>query len=657
MAKEQLFEKIVRIQTVKTLKWNRLLLLPGADDKRNNETDNLHLVNWEATDAAVFQRQYLLLMAIMLMVLLVYFVRVWHLQVLQGVRYRYQSENNRIRLEDIPAPRGIIFDRNGTALVENRPAYHLLLVREDVTDMDQTIKELARLCGKTPQDFFSLLDANKTVPKFVPVRLVADLDRDCLARIEAQRIRLPGVIIQLEPKREYKWNGAAAHLIGYLSEITEKEMNSESYEGYYAGEDVGKFGIEKAFEKYLHGKRGGRQVEVDAIGRRMRLIDEALPIPGRNLWLTVDIEVQKVAEGCLQDKVGAIVALDPRNGAVLALASKPTFDQEKFIRGLSSDEWRALSRDQDHPLLDRALGAAYPPGSTYKPLVALAALQEGIITPDSTVFCPGFYYFAGRKYRCWRDRGHGTMNLHNAIVQSCDTYFYQTGLRLGVDKIAQYAKWLGLGQKTEIGLPGEHPGLIPTSWWKKQAIGVPWQKGETLSISIGQGFDLASPLQMALAYSAIANGGKVWQPYVVRRIEGSSLEEVDEIKSNLKREVPIEPRYFEVVQKGLLGVVEENRGTAHGIKANSVLIAGKTGTAQVVRLADGVDRKVAAKKAKEKEQDHAWFVGYAPADEPRIVVCALIEHGGHGSSVAAPLVQKVILAYLGVAQEVSAAKP
>jgi penicillin-binding protein 2 len=642
---------------VKTLRWNKLLSLPGADEKRNHQADNLHLVNWEATDAAVFQRQYLLLTAIVLMVLLVYLVRAWHLQVLQGSKYRYQSENNRIRLEDIPAPRGIIFDRNGTALVENRPAYHLLLVREDVTDMDQTIRELARLCGKMPEDFFSLLEANKTIPKFVPVRLMADLDRDCLARIEAQRIRLPGVIIQLEPKREYKWNGRGAHLIGYLSEITENELNSEVYAGYYAGEDVGKFGIEKAFEKYLHGKRGGRQVEVDAIGRRMRLLDEALPIPGRNLWLTVDMAVQEAAESCLEGKVGAIAALDPRSGAVLALASRPTFDQEKFIRGLSADEWRALSRDPDHPLLNRAFGAAYPPGSTYKPLVALAALQEGIMNPDSTVYCPGFYYFANRKYRCWRDRGHGTMNLHNALVQSCDTYFYQTGLRLGVDKIAQYAKLFGLGAKTEIGLPGEHPGLIPTSWWKKQAIGVPWQKGETLSISIGQGFDLASPLQMALAYSAIANGGKVWQPYVVRRIEGSSLEEVDEIKSNLKREIPIEPRFFGVVQKGLLGVVEENRGTAHSIKVSSVSIAGKTGTAQVVRLADGVDRKAAAKNVKEKQQDHAWFVGYAPADDPQIVVCALIEHGGHGSSVAAPLVQKVILAYLGMGQEPPAAKP
>jgi penicillin-binding protein 2 len=631
----------------RAVKVNKLVLIADSEEKKNHGGESLHLVNWEATESVVFHKQYLFLIAFMLLVLMVYLLRVWHLQVLQGAKYRYQSENNRIRLEDIPSPRGIIFDRNGVPLVENRPAYHLLLVREDVTDLAQTIREVAKLCDRSPESFHAVIEANRTVPKFVPIRLIADLDRDCLARIEAQRIRLPGVIIQLEPKREYKWNGTAAHLIGYLSEITENELNSDPYKGYYAGEDVGKFGIEKAFEKYLHGRRGGRQVEVDAVGRRMRLLDEALPIPGRNLWLTVDIELQKTAEACLEGRVGSIVALDPRNGAILALASNPTFDQEQFIRGLSLEKWRALSQDPDHPLLNRGIGSAYPPGSTYKPFVALAALQEGLMKPDSTVYCPGYYFFANRKYRCWRDRGHGTMNLHNALVQSCDTYFYQTGLRLGVDKIAHYAKGFGLGQKTEIGLPGEHPGLIPTSWWKKQATGIPWQKGETLSISIGQGFDLTSPLQMALAYSALANGGKVWQPYVVRRIEGSNLEEVDEIKSNLKQTINIEPHYFAAVQKGLLGVVEEPRGTAHGIRDHSVKIAGKTGTAQVVRMADGVDRKVAAKKAKAKEQDHAWFVGYATAEDPEIVVCALIEHGGHGSSTAAPLVQKVILAHFG----------
>lgn len=614
-------------------------------DSKRKKAENLHLVNWEVTEAAVFQKQYLIVIGVMLIMLMAYVLRLWQLQVLEGARYRYQSENNRIRLEDIPAPRGLIFDRNGVPIVENRPAYHLLLIREDVHDMDGTIRELAKLTGKTPQELMAVIDANKQTPKFMPIRLVSDLDRDCLARIEAQRIRLPGVVIQLEPKREYRWNGTAAHLIGYLSEITESELKSEKYQGYYSGEDVGKFGVEGTFEKYLHGKRGGRQVEVDAVGRRMRLLDEVLPIPGRNLWLTIDIELQKVAEECLQGHVGAIVAMDPTTGAVLAMASSPVFDQEKFIRGLSRDEWQALSKDPNHPLLNRCIGAAYPPGSTFKPFMAIAALKEGVITPDTAFNCPGFLNFAGRKYRCWRDHGHGSVNVDRGLAQSCDVFFYNCGMRLGVDRIAQYANMFGLGEKTGIGLNGEHPGLIPTSFWKKRATGVPWQKGETLSVSIGQGFDLATPIQMAAAYAAIGNGGNLWQPYVVRRIEGNSTEENDEIRAKLKEKIPIEPRYFDIVRKGLLDVVEE--GTAKLIRNKTVQIAGKTGTAQVVRVADGANRKLVARMAKEKNRDHAWFVGYAPADDPKIVVSAIVEHGEHGASTAAPMVQKVILSYLG----------
>jgi penicillin-binding protein 2 len=579
-------------------------------------------------------------------VLVLYIFRMWHLQVLEGAKYRYQSENNRLRLEEIPAARGIIFDRNGNPLVENRPAYHLQIIREDVPDMEQTIAELARLCERNPEELFNVLELNKQVPKFLPLRLVSDLDRDSLARVEAHRVRLPGVFIQLEPKREYRWQGTATHLIGYLSEITEAELKSGQYPGYFPGEDVGRIGVESAFEKYLHGKRGGRQVEVDAIGRRIRLLDEVLPVAGKNIWLTIDIELQKVAESCLDGRVGAIVALDPNNGAVLAMASSPVFDQEKFIRGMKRDEWQALSRDRNHPLLNRVIGGTYPPGSTYKALVALAALKEGAVSPETAFFCPGYVEFADRKYRCWRDHGHGSMAMNMAIIQSCDVYFYQSGLRLGVDRLAHWVKAFGLGERTGIGLPGESPGLVPTSSWKKQAVGVPWQKGETLSIAIGQGFDSATPLQMALAYAAIANNGKLWQPYVVRRIEGHGADDVDEIRGKLKAQIPIEQRYFDVVKKGLLGVVESDQGTAHAIKDKSIPIAGKTGTAQVVQIAEGANRKLLAKAAKEKERDHAWFVGYAPADNPKIVVAALIEHGGHGSSAAAPLVQKVITSYL-----------
>ena len=373
----------------------------------------------------------MLICAIMLLLMMIYMVRLWHLQVIQGESYRFQSENNRIRVEEIAAPRGIIFDRNGVPIVENRPAYHLVIIREDITDLDGTIKELARLCERNPDEFFSIIEANKAIPKFVPLRLASDLDRDCLARIEAQRIRLPGVVIQLEPKREYKWNGTAAHLVGYLSEITEAELRSEKYQGYYPGEDIGKVGVESAFEKYLHGSRGGRQLEVDAAGRRVRLLEEQLPIAGRNLWLTLDMDLQKTAESLLEDKTGAIVAVDPTDGAVLAFACSPSFDQEKFIRGLTKDEWLALSKDPRHPLLNRGSGAAYPPGSTYKPFVALAALKEGVITPTSTFNCPGYLQFADRKYRCWRDHGHGSLSVERAIDRELRRFLLPDGPETG----------------------------------------------------------------------------------------------------------------------------------------------------------------------------------------------------------------------------------
>ncbi len=613
---------------------------------KGKKFDGLKLINWENMESVSFQKQYMLICALLLLIVGIYMVRLWYLQVLQGESYRFQSENNRIRVEEIAAPRGIIFDRNGVPIVENRPAYHLVIIREDIADLEGTVKELARLCERNPDEFFSIIEANRAVPKFVPLRLASDLDRDCLARMEAQRIRLPGVVIQLEPKREYKWNGTAAHLIGYLSEITETELRSEKYQGYYPGEDIGKVGIEGAFEKYLHGSRGGQQLEVDAAGRRVRLLEEHLPISGRNLWLTLDMDLQKNAESLLEDKTGAIVAVDPTDGAVLAFACSPSFDQEKFIRGLTKDEWLALSKDPRHPLLNRGSGAAYPPGSTYKPFVALAALKEGMITPTSTFTCPGYLQFADRRYRCWKEHGHGSLPVERALIESCDVFFYQTGLKLGVDRLAQYVTMFGLGERTGIGLQGEHRGLIPTSWWKKQATGIPWQKGETISISIGQGFDLVTPLQMALGYAAIANGGKLWQPYVVKRIEGNSTDEIDEIKPRLKRNIPIEQRWFDLVRKGLSGVVEDPRGTGHLIRDPSIRIAGKTGTAQVVHVAQGVNRKLLEKLTKSKDRDHAWFVGYAPASDARICVAAIVEHGGHGASVAAPLVQKVILAYL-----------
>ena len=607
--------------------------------------DALGLVDQENAEPLSFRKHYILFYAFMLLVMIIYMARLWYLQVLRGPYYRSQSEDNSIRIEDVVALRGIIYDRNGVPIVENRPAFDLMIVREHIKDLKATVEELARLCKVAPAQFFSIIKAAKGSPEFVPVCLVSDLDRDSLARIEPQLIRLPGVEIKVEPQRKYIWNGTAAQLIGYVSQITQTQLDSKRYSGYHPGEEVGKVGVDHAFDKYLHGDMGKKDIEVDAVGRKVRVLAEQPPVAGRNIWLTVDIGLQKTAESLLAGKSGAIVAVDPRDGAVLAYASSPTFDQEQFVTRLTEKEWLALSNNPDHPLLDRVCGAAYPAGSTYKPYEALGALQAGVITPTATFFCPGYLWFGGRKYHCWLKGGHGTISVERALYESCDVFFYHVGLGLGVDRIAKYVRMFGLGQKTGIGLPGEVPGLVPTSSWCRRVLGHPWYPGTTLSAAIGQGYDLVTPLQMAMGYSAIANGGKLWTPYVVKRIQGSGPNEFIETKPRLKREIPIDPKWFQLVQKALAEVVANPRGTAHRIETPLVQIAGKTGTAQVVGRA-WEKRTNQSKAARLKEKEDAWFVGYAPAFDPRICVAAIVEHGGEGASGAAPLVQKVILSYL-----------
>lgn len=622
---------------------NKALALIQPDAK------GLQLIAWEADERTVFERQYRLIALFAFAVLAVYIVQLWYLQVVKGPYYRTRSENNRIRTETIRSPRGIIFDRNGVPLVENRPAFHLMLVREDIRDgetLNSVLRDVSALSGKSTAELASVLEANKGKRRFEPIRLVADIDRDTLARIEARRLRLPGVYVEVEPRRGYKFSGTAAHLVGYLGEISEEELKKDAYREYQSGDFIGKGGVEKSLEKFLRGQSGWRQVEVDALGRHIRSLQERLPIPGRDMWLTVDLDLQREAEECLKGKAGAIVAVDPKSGEILALASTPSFDQERFVRGMNAEEWKRFIADASHPLLNRAVSSAYPPGSTYKPFVAVAALEEGIVAPTSVISCPGFYPFAGRRYRCWRDSGHGAVDLHRAIVESCDVYFYSVGMKLGVDTIAAYAKMFGFGEPSGVELPSERSGLIPTRDWKLSATGIPWQKGETLSIAIGQGFDQVTPLQAAMAYAALVNGGVLWTPKLVTRIEAADDGDTDVVKPKVRRKLPVRKETLELVKKGLVGVVNEGRGTAHGIALKEVVLGGKTGTAQVVRMGENVNRKAHQRSLAEHERDHAWFVGFAPAEKPEIVVAVIVEHGGHGSSGAAPLAQRVIRKYL-----------
>ena len=587
------------------------------------------------------------------LVAIVFVIKLWYLQIVKGSEYRIKSENNRIRTETVSPPRGIIYDRNGKILVENRAAFNLAVVPEDVEDMKSTLVVLSNLSGIPYEELEKNLKERKKTP-FEPVVLAEDIDWKTLAKIKSEIYSLPGVIVQVEPKRHYRFPGLASHLIGYIGEVNEHELQNVKYKGKYCiGDCIGKVGIEKVYEHFLVGEPGSREVEVNAKGRKLRVLGERLPLPGKSVFLTIDSDLQETAEKCLEGKVGAIVAIDPRNGDVLALASSPNYDENMFVRRLSRDEWNSIQTDPKKPLQNRATASMYPPGSTYKVVVAAAGLQEHVINTETNVFCPGFMKLGRRTYRCWKRGGHGNVQLYRALVESCDVYFYQLGMKLGVDRIAKYAKEFGLGQKTGIDLDRELPGLIPTAAWKKRRFGVPWQKGETLSIAIGQGFDLVTPLQMTLAYAAIANGGTLWKPHLVRRIEDTESHETVELNPQKRWKLSISKRNLLFIKKALEGVVNDPHGTGKIAKLSDIKVAGKTGTAQVVSAARAI------KKGANKDmfKDHAWFICFAPVDDPQIVVGVLVEHGGHGSSGAAPLARAMLEKYFyGQVQDLKIAK-
>ncbi len=576
-----------------------------------------------------------------ILVAVVFIVKLWYLQIVFGNEYRLKSENNRIRTEAVSPPRGIIYDRNGNILVENRAAFNLAVVPEDVEDMKSTLVMLSNLTGIPYEELERNLKEKKRAP-FVPVVLAEDIDWATLARVESEIYNLPGVIVQVEPKRHYRFPGLASHLIGYIGEVNEKELRRVKYkEKYCIGSCIGKVGVEKVYEDYLVGVPGSREVEVDAKGRKLRVLGEKLPLPGKSIYLTIDAGLQETAEKCLEGKVGAIVAIDPRNGDVLALASSPDYDENIFVRRLSKEQWNKIQTDPDKPLQNRATASMYPPGSTYKVIIAAAGLQEHVINTETNVFCPGYMTLGKRTYRCWKRGGHGNVQLYKAIVESCDVYFYQLGLKLGVDRIARYAREFGLGEKTGIDLDRELPGLIPTAGWKKRRFGVPWQKGETLSIAIGQGFDLVTPLQMTLAYAAIANGGTLWKPHLLKKIEDTENNDIVEFGPQVRKKLSISKRNLELIKHALAGVVNDAHGTGRIARLPDIRVAGKTGTAQVISSA----RAIKKKGSKRMFRDHAWFICFAPVDHPKIVVGVLVEHGGHGSSGAAPLARAVLEKY------------
>ncbi|MGH0035220.1 MAG: penicillin-binding protein 2 [Myxococcota bacterium] len=616
-----------------------------------------------AGDDPGVERRIGLVGALLAVAFVIFAVRLFQLQIIQGADLRNRSERNFVRTVRLLAPRGEIVDRNGRVVATSRPAFGVGVIPSEVQAAGITYEVLGRLLEREPVELASQVGEPRGRERFQAVVLDSDLSYDGLARVESHRYALPGVVTDSVPRRHYPEHDFASHLLGTIGEIQQQQLSKRRFAGYRAGEVVGQRGLERELERHLRGRDGGRNLVVNVAGREVEVLDEVKPEPGGRVVLTLDIDLQRAAEEAFRapeteptldpetgelvppepDKMGALVALDPRNGDVLALVSRPAYDPNAFAGGIDSGTWRALMDDEWRPLQDRALSGVYPPGSTYKAVVAAAGLAEGVIDPEEKVLCPGHYRLGRRVYRCWRRGGHGPVNLWEAIRGSCDVYFYELGLRLGIDTIARYARAFGLGQPTGIDLPGEKAGLVPSSEWKERARGEPWIKGETVSAAIGQGYNLTTPLQMAVAYAAIANGGVPVKPRTILRLEDWQGELVEVRSVRLGERVPVDDEHLQLVRDGLTAVVMDPKGTGRRARVPGVNVAGKTGTSQVVRLehVEGLEDD----EIPIRYRDHAWFAAFAPAEDPEIVVVALVEHGGSGGSVAAPVAQKVLARY------------
>jgi len=595
------------------------------------------------------------LSAAMIWVLAAFFlltVRLFYLQVIEGEELRRLSKNNCIRLQSIDAPRGLCFDRNGVLLVDNRPAFDVNIILKDAVPVAETIDKLSKYIKVPSKELMEKIDRYKGLSSYKPILLKRNIDRNTLAAIEVRKFDLPGVIVDVKPRRYYINKQSASHLLGYLGEINSRQLQSKKYSGYRVGDFVGKVGIEKTYEEYLRGKRGGRQVEVNSTGQVRRILKTVGAQPGHNLFLTIDQVLQQKAETLLNGLAGAVVAMEPSTGHVLVMASSPSFDQNAFISGLSHEQWNSLVSNPFRPMENKAVQAMYPPASTYKIVTAIAGLEEGIIDENTTFDCLGYHKYGDRVFRCWKRTGHGKVNVVRALAESCDVFFYQVGQKLGVDRLAWYAKACGLGSRTGIDLDYEARGLVPTKAWKRRRLGMSWQGGETLSVSIGQSYNLATPLQMLVLTSAVANGGIMYRPLILKSIKTAEGLLVRKSKSRILGKLPASKKTLEIVRKGLWQVVNNRRGTAGIVHVDGIDISGKTGTAQVVsrKKNDTANKKLKANFLK----PHAWFVGYAPSDAPKIAVAVIVEHGEHGSSTAGPIARDVIKTYLQKERPVTA---
>ncbi|MCK4866058.1 MAG: penicillin-binding protein 2 [Gammaproteobacteria bacterium] len=599
-------------------------------------------------ETQIFNQRILIAGVVMVLLLILLLSRLVYLQITNQKHYSTLSDNNRVSIRPIPPTRGLIFDRNGILLAQNLPSFTLEIVVEHVDDLDKTLEHLGELIRISKEDLKRFHKNRRKKRRFEGVPLRYRLNDEEVAKISVMLNDLPGVNINAQLSRHYPQGKLASHAVGYVSRINERELRKLNASNYSATTHIGKVGIERTYEDLLHGQVGFQHVETNAQGRILRVLDRTLPISGKNLYLNLDSKVQAIAEQSLADNNGALVAIDPRNGAVLAMVSMPVYDPNLFVHGISSKNYKLLSSSPERPLFNRALRGQYPPGSTIKPFIGLAGLELKLLQSHDELNCPGWYMLKNdeRRYRDWKKHGHKKTDLIKAITESCDVYFYDLALTLGIDNMSSYLAQFGLGQKTGIDLRGELSGLNPSREWKRRNRNLPWFPGETLITGIGQGFMLMTPLQLANATAAISKMGKHFKPRMVYGIQDQQNSQIVKTKTEPLKSVPInDEKNWLTVIKAMKNVVYGVHGTARGIRHNlKYTIAGKTGTAQVFGIAQDAEYK--KEEIAKKLQDHALFIGFAPYENPRIVVALIVENGGHGGSAAAPIVRKVMDQYL-----------
>jgi len=563
--------------------------------------------------------------------------RLWQLQIIQGNQYALRAERNRARTVQITAPRGTITDRNGDPLVENRPSFNIYLLREYMQDATATATFLDGYLGIPREELSARLSRARKSPVYRPLIIKEDVGIDDISTVEAHRRDHPEIQLGPQPRRRYRHNRLAAHVLGYVGEISDEELASEAFAGAKPGDLVGKSGVERIYNQSLLGTDGTRQVLVDSLGRELGVLSEVEAVIGGELRLTLDLHIQSVADSLLADRVGAILVMDPRNGEILAMASAPGFDPNQFSSRLSEADWSELVNDPDHPLQNRVIQSSYPPGSIFKPVMALAGLEQGFLEEGTRVFCRGAGEYYNRVFRCWAP-GHGFMNVESALCFSCNIFFYELGMKMGIEKIAAEAAALGLGERTGVDLPAERSGILPSPEWKMRTRGEKWYAGETISVAIGQGALSTTPLQLLRAICAIAMDGRLVTPHLLLNVERGS----GPPPSWPVRYLGLNPDHTRLIKNGMWASVNAG-GTGGRAHVAGPDICGKTGTVQVI----GSERARALKENAGGFADHSWFVGFANRDLPEVAVAVFVEHGGKGGAAAAPLARELFQAYFG----------